>query len=123
MDNVKVINSKGFTLVEVIAVIAILGILAGIAVPSVIGLIEEARKDVCDANVLQLERVYERYLALESVEHSEFVFEQYLLDYDVSLCPIGGDISYLDGEVRCSVHHGDDDGEGSEEQEVSVPFL
>jgi hypothetical protein len=107
----------------VVAVVAILGILAGIAVPSVIGLIEEARKGVCDANVLQLERVYEGYLALESIVHSEVVFEQYLQDYDGSLCPIDGEISYVDGEVWCSVHYGDDDGEGSEEQEVSVPFL
>jgi type IV pilus assembly protein PilA len=35
-------NSKGYTLVEVLAVIVILGILAGIAVVSITGMIEKS---------------------------------------------------------------------------------
>jgi Tfp pilus assembly protein PilE len=105
------------------AVVVILGILAGIAVPSVIGVIEKSKKDVCDVNVLQLERMYETYLDLESIEHSDVVFVQYLQDYGQEICPEHGDISYVDGEVHCSLHPGDNEGGDSDEEGESVPFL
>lgn len=38
-------NKKGFTLVEIIVVLVILAILAAIAVPSVLGYVEEAKKE------------------------------------------------------------------------------
>lgn len=41
----KINNRKGFTLVEIIVVLVILAILAAIAVPSVIGYVNEAKKE------------------------------------------------------------------------------
>ena len=57
----KINNRKGFTLVEIIVVLVILAILAAIAVPSVIGYINEAKKEryITEAraiyNVIQVE--------------------------------------------------------------------
>ena len=42
---IKKFNKKGFTLVEIIVVLVILAILAAIAVPSVLGYVEEAKKE------------------------------------------------------------------------------
>ncbi|WP_396126082.1 type II secretion system protein [Cytobacillus firmus] len=50
------INSKGFTLVEVLAVIAVLGIITAIALLSIGGIIEKSRRDVCDANTVEIEK-------------------------------------------------------------------
>ena len=45
IEMIKRFNKKGFTLVEIIVVLVILAILAAIAVPSVLGYVEEAKKE------------------------------------------------------------------------------
>ncbi|WP_163150271.1 prepilin-type N-terminal cleavage/methylation domain-containing protein [Anoxybacillus sp. MB8] len=47
-------NEKGLTLIELLAVIVILGIIAAIAIPSIGGLIENSRKDAHIANAQQM---------------------------------------------------------------------
>ncbi|CAM3775925.1 hypothetical protein GCM10009865_50450 [Aeromicrobium ponti] len=63
---------KGFTLVEVILVIAIVGIIAGIAMPSVVSIIEKSKNDVCNVNVSEVERHYEVYLEIESIDRGDY---------------------------------------------------
>lgn len=68
--NSKMMNKKGFTLVEIIVVLVILAILAAIAVPSVIGYVDEAKKSryIQEAHsiytVIQTEEA--RYKALDN---------------------------------------------------------
>lgn len=52
MKNIK--NKKGFTLIELIVVIAILGILMLILVPSFLGYAEDAKEQVVKANTRTL---------------------------------------------------------------------
>lgn len=44
MTNKTIINSKGFTLIEIIAVLVILGIIAAVAIPKYMDMAEEARR-------------------------------------------------------------------------------
>nr|WP_315362820.1 prepilin-type N-terminal cleavage/methylation domain-containing protein [Cytobacillus firmus] len=113
---------KGLTLVEVIVAIAIIGIIAGIALPSIVGIIEKSKVDVCNGNVSEVERHYEAYLKLDSVEHSDVVFVEYLSSYDGGVCPSDGVISYVDERVECSLHSEDIDG-GSDNEDGGVPYL
>ncbi|MFU0783419.1 MAG: Prepilin-type cleavage/methylation domain-containing protein [Thermoanaerobacterium thermosaccharolyticum] len=60
---VKALNKdeKGFTLIELIVVIAILGILAAIAVPRVTGSLNKAKENADIANLKIIQDAVERY--------------------------------------------------------------
>ena len=47
-------SKRGFTLVELVIVIAILGVLAAIAVPAVVGIINNAQTSAREANAAEL---------------------------------------------------------------------
>lgn len=112
-------SSKGLTLVELLAVMVILGIIAAIAVPLIFGYLENTKEDVCHVNRSELEKNYEAHLTLTGIDSSE-VFMGYVRQYGDEICPEDGIVSYVGGMIHCSEHFGEDvDGDG----EDSVPFL
>lgn len=104
-------NKKGFTLIELIVVIAILGILALFLVPSFIGYADDAQKATCDANRHLIERSYKFY----KVRNEDVLLSAYIngdgSEYQGSQCPSKGTYSYDDdnGKVLCSIHGEVDD--------------
>ena len=60
-------DSKGFSLVELIVVIVILGVLVGIAVPSMTGYIERAKEAKDRANVESVEKAFMLAITSQSV--------------------------------------------------------
>jgi prepilin-type N-terminal cleavage/methylation domain-containing protein len=116
-------KSGGFTLVELIVVIAILGIIAAVTVPRLIGFKSKAEESVCAANRKSVERMYSAFLVENDINHEDSVFNQFLIDNFDEICPIVGVTTYEDGKVKCSVHDSGSQGEEDEEPGEEVPWL
>lgn len=64
-------NEKGLTLVELLAVIVILGIVAAIAVPSIGSVIQKSRENAVKADALEVLNAAKTYVAEQGVPTDE----------------------------------------------------
>lgn len=106
-------NRKGFTLVELMVVVVIIGILVAIAVPVYNNVTQEAEKNACAATVRTLNGASNMYNANEGsfpTDVEELVDEGYILEKPK--CPANGSYEAYedkDGVFYCSVHDTDTD--------------
>jgi len=114
-------KSKGFTLIELIIVIAILGIITAIAVPRLVGYRSLAVERVCESNRDTAERLYEVFLQKE--DPGESSFNQFLIENFDEVCPAGGVIIYEEGKVKCNLHEDVNDDDADEPPGDEVPWL
>ena len=63
-------NQRGFTLLEIIAVLVILGILAAVAVPKYISLLEESRNSAAQAAIAEVKARASGYYGLFTLRNS-----------------------------------------------------
>ena len=106
-------DSKGFTLVELMVVLLIIGILIAIAIPIYNTTQKNAKIRACEANVRTIEGAAVQYFSSEGVWPSMNDLEGSYIR-EVPKCPFGenldkDDVTYkIDentGEVRCLVDH------------------
>ena len=114
-------KSGGFTLIELIVVIVILGIIATIAVPRLTGFKSMAEERVCAANRKTVEKMYSVFL-LER-DHSENIFNQFIIENFDEVCPAGGVIRFENGKVKCNVHEDGSKIKEDEQPGEEVPWL
>lgn len=114
--------NNGFTLVEMIVILAILLIVLAISIPAYLGYVEYAKESACLTNRQKLVEMYHIYLITENLEHTDILFEKYIQENVQNICPSNGTISVLnDKKIRCSMHKSGQ--EDDVEDEPEVPYL
>ncbi len=118
------IRNKGFSLVEIIIVIAILGVLMAVLVPQYIQYVEKSRAGVCSANREILLREMKVGVLSEHYKDMQTAYEKLFGEEGtrkadlLAACPSGGTVSWNKEQklFLCSKHGGDDDTEDGEEE-------
>ena len=89
----KLLGERGFTLVEIMIVVAIIGLLAAIAIPNFMKAREKAQQNACIANLRQMEGAKTLY-ALDAAKGTgaSVSWANLVTDYLKSTpsCPAGG---------------------------------
>ena len=83
-------NNKGFSLIELIVVIAILGVLVGVAAPQLIGYVDRTREATDISNLENVKRAAEIYIA-----EKDGVIDNASLTKDVADDKFGGELPEL----------------------------
>ena len=91
----KLLNKKGFTLIEMLVVVAIIAILAGISLPTFGGALNKAKKAADDAN----------FKSAKAVAISEYLSKNF--DADTTNDLVSGDIYDIETGSFVSSYSGD----------------
>jgi len=107
--NINKTNRKaGFTLVEIMIVVAIIGLLAAIAIPNFVKARTTAQKNACINNLRQIDGAKEQW-ALEKKQAPNAAINQTEVDEYIKggtpACPAGGTYTYnaVDADPVCTV--------------------
>jgi len=97
-------NNKGFTLVELMVVVVILGILVAIAVPIYNSITGNAEQNACHANLRTIDGAKTQYAVSSGLTWPGDFFR----GGELPKCPAGGNYSnteyYHAGQATCSKH-------------------
>lgn len=110
-------KNKGFTLAELLIVVAIIGVLVAVSIPIFTSQLAKAREATCKANRRSLLAVVRTTAMTEEKSEKEVFSSLYPGTGDAGKkeypCPSGGAFSYNEttGQIKCSVHDESSSGE------------
>lgn len=91
-------SNKGFTLVELLIVVVIIGILVAIAIPVYSEITRSAKERACESNVRIIKSAILQYQVAENGDEPDDISElaPYIEDFESLKCPVEGTAYTLD---------------------------
>ena len=90
-------NKKGFTLVELLAVIVILALIMSIAVISIGGVLQSTRQSTFKETAASIvDGVQKQLLVANELKAGDYVFKDTIIEKGGDKSPLGGDIKYAE---------------------------
>lgn len=96
------LHKRGFTLIEIMVVVLIIGILVSLALPSWMRARERAQTRICVANLRQIQQAKEMYaIATRARSGASVSMNDLVPNYLQAepFCPAGGGASYILGAI------------------------
>ena len=104
-------NNKGFTLIELLAVIVILAIIALIATPTILGVVENARKGAAESTVLGYVDAIEKQVMINEMDSdtsNDITNTEYTIsDLDAKKVSVKGNKPSLSGTNKVTITNGE----------------
>ena len=101
-------HNFGFTMIELVVDIVVLGILASVAVPKFMNLTDHAKQSVCDANVGAINSALANHYSLQSTSlnpgYPERLTGGMFAEGHIPECPYGWEYDYTQDAGRVSFH-------------------
>ncbi|NQT23490.1 MAG: prepilin-type N-terminal cleavage/methylation domain-containing protein [Candidatus Omnitrophica bacterium] len=88
------LNKKGFTLIEIITVVGILGLLVALAIPNFLKAREIARTNICKSNMKQISNAVELWATEESKQPGDIPDMSDLVPVFIRRWPSCGGLPY-----------------------------
>jgi len=106
--NIKTNRKAGFTLVEIMIVVAIIGLLAAIAIPNFVKARTTAQTNACINNLRQIDGAKEQWALEKKKSSGSAVVDTEIESYikgGAPKCPAGGSYTYnaVDTSPVCSI--------------------
>lgn len=80
----KKLSKKGFSLVELMIVVVILGILIAVAIPVYDAIVENAREKTCKSNQQEVRSVFTKYILMDGEHNADTLFLTSTKEFDGS---------------------------------------
>ena len=118
-------NQKGNASIEYVLILSIIVTIVFTLFTISLNVKGVINSSTCEISCTVVESEYKNYLQQRGNAHSETMYSQFFQEYGSEVCPENNIVTYVNGNLRCSVHSNEKNNieDDQKENDDPVPFL